>query len=125
MTPKFVGLKEAVERWLGNLFTFDGRATRSEYWWVVLVISIAASVISVILNAVGLNEKVVSTILGIAEEVLIIGLSVRRLHDVGKGWGWIFIEIVPIIGWIWYFVLMVTASVGDNQYGPMATVENK
>jgi uncharacterized membrane protein YhaH (DUF805 family) len=47
-----------------------------------------------------------------------IALTVRRLHDIGKSGGWVFISFVPYIGAIWLFVLMVTPGyVGPNFYG--------
>ena len=47
-----------------------------------------------------------------------IAVSVRRLHDVGKS-GWMFfILLIPIIGAIWFLVLLVTDSnPGENPYG--------
>ena len=52
---------------------------------------------------------------------LLPGLSVivRRLHDVGKS-GWMyFLALIPIIGPIWVFVLLVTDSQpGENKWGP-------
>jgi len=46
-------------------------------------------------------------------------LTVRRLHDVGKSGWWIFINLIPLVGGIWFFVLTVLDSKpGDNQYGP-------
>jgi hypothetical protein len=39
---------------------------------------------------------------------------VRRLHDTGKSGWWIFIMLVPLVGGIWFIVLMC----GEGQYGP-------
>lgn len=53
--------------------------------------------------------------------VLIPGLSVsvRRLHDVGKSGWMLLIALIPLIGAIWLFVLLVTDSKpGENEYGP-------
>jgi len=48
----------------------------------------------------------------------IVALSVRRLHDIGKSGWWYFIQFVPLIGSIWFLILMVTDSQpGSNQYG--------
>jgi hypothetical protein len=52
--------------------------------------------------------------------VLIPGLavSVRRLHDVGKSGWMILIILIPIVGAIWFLVLMFTDSnPGENEYG--------
>lgn len=48
-----------------------------------------------------------------------LAVSVRRLHDVGKSGWYHLILLIPIAGWIWFFVLMVTeGDSGDNSYGP-------
>jgi len=52
--------------------------------------------------------------------VIIAGLAVavRRLHDVGKSGWFFFIKLIPIIGAIWFLVLMLTDSkAGENEYG--------
>ncbi len=47
-----------------------------------------------------------------------LAVSVRRLHDIGKGGGWIFINLVPVIGSIWYIILTVLPSQrGYNRFG--------
>ena len=48
-----------------------------------------------------------------------LAVSIRRLHDVGKS-GWMpLINLIPIIDWIWLFVLMIIDSdPGENKYGP-------
>ena len=37
-------------------------------------------------------------------------IVVRRLRDIGKKWTWIFISLVPFIGFIWLIVLMCQPS---------------
>jgi uncharacterized membrane protein YhaH (DUF805 family) len=48
-----------------------------------------------------------------------LAVTVRRLHDTGKS-GWMLLLVfLPIIGWIWLFVLTVTeGDAGQNDYGP-------
>ncbi len=47
-----------------------------------------------------------------------LAVTVRRLHDTDRSGWWILISLVPVIGSIWLFVLLVIDSTpGDNQYG--------
>lgn len=47
-----------------------------------------------------------------------LAVSVRRMHDIGKGGGWIFISCIPIIGRIWFIVLCCKSSqYGENRFG--------
>lgn len=49
-----------------------------------------------------------------------LGLAVRRLHDIGKSGWWIFISLIPIIGWILLIVWYCQDSqMEPNQYGPV------
>ena len=57
-------------------------------------------------------------ILGLASICPGLGVAVRRLHDLNKSGGYIFINLIPLVGPIWFVILM--ASEGNkepNQYG--------
>lgn len=48
-----------------------------------------------------------------------VGVSIRRLHDIGRSGWWLLICLVPIIGFIVLLIFTVQDSTpGDNQYGP-------
>ena len=49
--------------------------------------------------------------------VVDISLSVRRLRDIGKSWQWIFLLLIPVLGWIWFIWLMTRPSIAklNNQ----------
>lgn len=96
-----------------NYNNFSGRATRQEYWMFFLFNMIFAIILFV------LDPSMILYFI-YAFMIFIPGLAVatRRLHDIGKSGWWIFINIVPIIGGIWFFILMCTDTKPDlNQYG--------
>ena len=39
-----------------------------------------------------------------------IAVGIRRMHDIGKSGWWILINLVPIIGGIWFIILAATPS---------------
>ncbi len=48
-----------------------------------------------------------------------LALAVRRLHDIGKSGWMLLLELIPVIGSIWIFVLNVTeGEAKENKYGP-------
>lgn len=105
---------------------FQGRARRREYWMFTLfniLIGVAFTVCGTICTVSGFSAgKVIfnalSAIYSLAVFLPGIAVIVRRLHDVGKSGGWWFICLVPLIGGIWLFVLLVTDSQpGKNMYG--------
>ncbi len=103
---------------------FKGRATRAEYWYFVLfyiILSLVAGFLDALINPDNFNAGmgIISTIYMFALLVPSIAVAVRRLHDTNKSGWWILIGFIPIIGTIWFIVLMVKDSTsGTNKYGP-------
>ena len=108
---------------------FDGRATRSEYWYFVLfyfIFSIIASAIdmSIINPMLGATPQEASNG-GILQVVLALGLlvpsiavGIRRLHDIGKSGWWLLIGFIPILGFLVLIYFYVQDSqAGENLYG--------
>lgn len=92
-------------------FNYTGKTTRIDYWLyqiattVVLLGLGVATVIS--------ESQLLSNLLGVwcfANMFPAIAISRRRLKDINKNWKWLFISLVPLIGSIWYIVLMSSAS---------------
>lgn len=103
---------------------FSGRASRTEYWMFALF-HVLAFIVAIILDNM-LGTAIEGVIYGLfyfayalVTVVPSISLATRRLHDVGKS-GWMFlVNFIPIIGGIWFLILMVSKSeAGANKYGP-------
>ena len=112
---------------------FNGRASRSEYWWGYLGYFVVSTVVWVGAMIVSLALSMVSPELGFVVMLLpflallvfaipMISSSVRRLHDTGKS-GWlILITFIPCIGLIMWLVWMIEeGQAHDNAYGPVPT----
>lgn len=105
--------KEAITK---KYATFTGRARRKEFWIYALIVFIIELIASGIDAAIG--KPIISIIVGLFFLIPGLAISFRRLHDIGKGGGWIFINFVPLIGWIWYLVLMLKpGEEGANRFG--------
>ncbi|MDR1170749.1 MAG: DUF805 domain-containing protein [Prevotellaceae bacterium] len=103
---------------------FSGRARRKEYWMFVLFNIIFCVVAAVLDNLLGLTMSdeipygVFYCLYVLAIFLPGLAVNVRRLHDVGKGGGWIFISLIPLIGYIWLLVLLCTdGEQGSNRFG--------
>lgn len=105
---------------------FNGRARRKEFWMFGLMsflIVLAAYIligISIVAEAPVLAVVcyVLIAIYSLAILIPTLAVSVRRLHDIGKSGVWYLINFVPVIGSIWFLILMITDSQpGANQYG--------
>ena len=102
---------------------FKGRARRKEYWMFILFNIIFAFLAALIDNIVGtaspeLGYGIFYGIYALAVLIPSLAVIVRRLHDVGKS-GWMyFIVLIPIIGIIWFIILMIKDSEpGSNKWG--------
>ncbi|MDR1056192.1 MAG: DUF805 domain-containing protein [Prevotellaceae bacterium] len=103
---------------------FSGRARRKEYWMFVLFNIIFCVAAVVLDNIAGLTISeaipygVFYSLYALAVLIPSLAALVRRLHDVGKGGGWIFIFLIPLIGGIWLLVLMcLDSEPGSNRFG--------
>lgn len=112
-----------------NYVNFSGRASRSEYWYFVLlnfIISMVFYIITFVLASNGVSDgltvvQVLSWLVSLALFLPGLGVSVRRLHDIGKSGWWLFIILIPCcIGLIWLVILMCKGSeMDENEYGPV------
>ena len=106
-----VDFGEAIKRLFTNFVEFNGRATRSEYWWSYLL--------SVLLSPFMLIP-LIGTALTIALAIAMIACGIRRLHDAGYVGTYILLSFIPLVGGIIMIIFYAKESVPDNQWGPAA-----
>lgn len=94
---------ESVKRNLGReyLFSFRGRASRSEYWWFMLFIGLVNMLVYFICEnlppKIGMNLSLIVSLLLVSPN---IGVTVRRLHDRNlRGW-WLLAPLTPLLFWV-------------------------
>jgi hypothetical protein len=105
---------------------FSGRARRKEYWlwelFTLIVISILATIQQVFVAMESVEGLYLLTALIWIFSIVVflpsLAVTIRRLHDLDKSGGYIFIGLIPIVGGIWLFVQMCRkGTVGDNRFG--------
>jgi uncharacterized membrane protein YhaH (DUF805 family) len=117
-----VGFGEAFSLAYQNKFNYEGRASRSAYWWCALVmflISIGVEIAILIIAAV-IKAPAIAVVLYLvfAIAALIVGLplSVRRLHDIDKSGWWLLIELIPFGGLVIFVFSVLEGTRGPNRY---------
>jgi uncharacterized membrane protein YhaH (DUF805 family) len=102
---------------------FNGRANKTEFWQYVLVyflISIALSLLMSIFGGVKILRvlfMILNVIVMLALIIPSLAVSVRRMHDIGKAGGWILVNLIPLIGLIWFILLAIKDSEpGANRF---------
>jgi uncharacterized membrane protein YhaH (DUF805 family) len=96
---------------------FKGRARRKEYWMFALFFYLFYAVFAVLDTLLG-TYTILSGLYALAFLIPSLAVAVRRLHDVGKGGGWIFISLIPLAGAIWLLILLCKdGELGNNRFG--------
>ena len=89
---------------------FEGRASRSEYWWFYLFTVLAGLAADMIGNTVGNLATLVFFLPGLA-------IAVRRLHDVGRSGWWVLILFTVIGIPVFLYWMVKDSDKGKNAYG--------
>jgi uncharacterized membrane protein YhaH (DUF805 family) len=111
---------------------FNGRASRSEYWWFALFqflseLVLALVPLTIVDYATGeINgfSAVIFLLAALALIVPAIAAAVRRLHDTDKSGWWYLVTFVPYVGGIILLVLLaLQGTSGTNRFGedPLAS----
>ena len=105
--------------------TSTGRASRREYWLVMLAVLGVELIVYSIFGDSGTSRRRSSGGLSPSLIILSLGfmlamfrLTVRRLHDIGKSGWWLTVSFIPYLGSLYLLYLM--AQQGDahiNEYG--------
>lgn len=128
---------ESVRTCLNKFATFDGRATRSEFWWFYLFAALVGFVVYIpvfVLMMIGASSNdgamsgivallmvifsIILAIVVIALYIPLLAVGSRRLHDRGQS-GWLQLLLLVPCGNIVLIVFWVLEGTpGDNAYGP-------
>ena len=104
---------ESIKTCFSKYADFNGRASRSEYWWFflfIVLVSIAASMIS----------QIVAVVFSLATFLPSLAAAVRRMHDTDKS-GWLLlIGLIPLVGLVLLYFLAQPGK-EPNRFGSAAT----
>jgi DNA-binding CsgD family transcriptional regulator len=105
---------EAIRVCLGKYAEFEGRATRPEFWWFALFVTLAGSALMY------LNESVASVFL-VAMMLPLLAAGARRLHDSGRSGWWQLFLLAPVggivvLGFLW--ALPPTGPIEESNSAP-------
>lgn len=149
-----MGLARSVGRGYAHMLHFSGRARRSEFWWFMLWTFLANAAIGAAMGYYAFsNPEIASRLQDLkqfgspdpvlveqlrtysgyffAAQLILFGLpglavTIRRLHDTDRSGAWYFIQLVPLIGAIWFLVLMcLPGTHGSNRFGEDSAPDRK
>lgn len=113
---------QSISTCFSKIGVFEGRASRSEFWFFYLFLIILSFVLNLLASLLKLNGNggfgVFSFIIWIILVLVMLAVGCRRLHDTGRS-GWLqLLHILPCLGPIILIVFWAQPSKqGDNAYG--------
>ena len=110
-----------------NAFVFKGKTSRKDFWFhhlasfilfvtfnITQSLFINLSIYSVIFALLSKTITIISFFYLLGSLIVSTSIQVRRLNDISKKWVWIFIQIIPILGSIYFIYLMCQPSIAAN-----------
>ena len=97
---------------------FKGRARRKEFWIFFFINSAVMYLLQFLTTKLGMVGTIILAVFALAILVPSAAAAIRRMHDIGKSGWWVLINLIPIIGTIWFIILGAKDSQqGSNEYG--------
>lgn len=127
MYQRQLTFQEAVDSAVKNHYCdFNGRASRSEYWWFVLFTFILGVAFGLLRTILGDWVMYVNYIVSLALFLPSLGVAVRRLHDIGRSGWWILIGLIPLVGAILLIIWFCKDSqMESNEYGEVPNMTER
>lgn len=123
MYQREITFGEAIKKTLTqNYCNFEGRTSRSEFWWFALFTFLVSFAVGIITMRSEVARSVLSAIVNLGFLLPNLGLAVRRLHDTGRSGWWVLLGLIPVVGWIILIVWYCAPSQQNNQYGPTPNI---
>ena len=108
---------ESVSVCFKKYFVFEGRASRSEYWWFQLIVA-PSYIIFEITNSESSPVSFLFLVITLLTLIPAISAGVRRLHDTNKSGFYLLLSFIPFIGGlIVLFFLIAQGTKGKNRFG--------
>lgn len=131
--PESVGPFRAIRNFYRRFGRISGRASPSEFWWIVLWGMLASAAATILLWALGGGELVrlrhqdpaslngfgrgflaVWGLISLIHVIPWLALCVRRLHDVNRSGLWLLAGLIPIAGFIFLLICAVMPSTPEG-----------
>ena len=119
-----MNFSQAVSSFFARWKDFNGRSSRSEYWWATFFVILTSIFTNILTLFLGLSGSIVALIVlllivifSLFLTIASLALVVRRLHDTNKS-GWWYLITFTIIGVLpllyWY---CKKGDEGENRFG--------
>ena len=106
-------LIESIRTCFIRYIDFDGRSSRSEFWYFMLFLIVAWYPLHFI-------SHLLSGLFTLATLVPALAVATRRLHDTNRSGWWQLLNLLPFVGVVVLIVFYIQEAVEPNYYGESA-----
>ena len=108
----------AVKTCFSKYIDWNGRASRSEFWFWILFVFIASVVLSLADSMIGAGEiGLLAPLFSLATFLPGIFVTVRRLHDTDHSGWWYLIVFTGIGALLILYWVIIKGNDGENRFG--------
>lgn len=100
---------DSIRTCFSKYATFDGRASRSEFWWWLLFTVLASA-------GAGILSDKLSALFSVAVLLPSLAVGARRLHDTDRSAWFLLLWCIPLIGWLVLLVWAVQEGKEPNRF---------
>lgn len=100
---------ESISTCFKKYVVFDGRASRSEFWWFALFTFLASLVL-------GFVSQALSSLFSLAVLLPSLAVGARRLHDTDRSAWFLLLWLVPVVGWLILLVWAIQEGKEPNRF---------
>ena len=116
---------ESVSTCFKKYFVFEGRASRSEYWWFQLIVT-PSFVLSEITESESATISYLFLAITLFTFIPAVAAGVRRLHDTNRSGFYLLISFIPFIGGLIVLFFLIPEGTKDkNRFGADPIVRKK
>ena len=111
-------LSDEIKDYMNKYASFKGRATRAEFWTIILSHFILILIAGRYAAFTGRISGIMFVIIVLGSICPSISVLVRRLHDTGRSGWWFWIGFIPFGGIVLLVFTLLDSQDHDNKYGP-------
>ena len=100
---------ESISTCFSKYAAFEGRASRSEFWWWFLFTCLASA-------ATGIVSEMLSGLFSLAILLPSLAVGARRLPDTDRSAWYLLLWFIPLIGWIILVVWAIQEAKEPNRF---------
>jgi uncharacterized membrane protein YhaH (DUF805 family) len=113
-----MSFSDAVRACFNKFATFEGRASRSEFWWFYVFTLIVGIIVDIATHATDSSVvTVVGALVSLAIVIPSLAVASRRLHDIGRSGWWQLLTITIIGSLVLIYWWAQPSERGSNAFG--------